>query len=520
MRQQSLIPAWQEHNVEFETLGAVQRHQIDALGTLFAFRVHHQADMLHEAGQSVELLHEADQLFQIFELRLRLRRLLGLPHCGVAGLIEDQLGKLGMAHRVDGRAPAVERCDEVGKALARFRLQLLGLDDEPRRLHQRHAMGAGKLVQRFQARFAQATSRRIGDALEFQIVGRVEGHVEIGGRVPDLLPLVEARAADHAIGEAERDEAILEGAHLKARPHQDGDLAQVLPLALKLLDILADDAGFLLIVPAALHLDLLAVGAVGAERLAEPPLIVGDEAGSCAEDVGGGAVVTLEPDDLGAWEVGFEAEDVVDLGAAPAIDRLVVVPDAADVPAALGQQTQPQILGDVGVLILVDQHEVEALLILRKHIGVFLEQPEIFKQQIAEIRCVQLLEPLLIERIKLAALAVGEGEGFAFRHPLWREPAILPAIDHGGKQPRRPPLLVDVLGLQKLLHQPDLVVGVEHGERRLQIDELGMTAQDLDADGVEGAEPRHALDHAADQLSDPGLHLPRRLVGEGHGEDL
>ena len=101
MRQQSFIPAWQEHHVEFETLGAVQRHQIDALGTLFAFRVHHQADMLHEAGQSVELIHEADQLFQIFELRLRLRRLLGLPHCGVAGLIEDQLGKLGMAHGVD-----------------------------------------------------------------------------------------------------------------------------------------------------------------------------------------------------------------------------------------------------------------------------------------------------------------------------------------------------------------------------------------------------------------------------------
>ena len=132
-------------------------------------------------------------------------------------------------------------------------------------------MRAGKLVQRFEARFAQATSRRIDDALEFQIVGRVERHVEIGGRVPDLLALIEARAADHAIGEAERDEAILEGAHLKARPHQDGDLAQVLPLALKLLDILADDAGFLLIVPAALHLDLLAGAAVGAERLAERP---------------------------------------------------------------------------------------------------------------------------------------------------------------------------------------------------------------------------------------------------------
>ena len=183
-----------------------------------------------------------------------------------------------MAHGLDHRAPAVEGGDQVGEAFARFWLQLLGLDDEPRRLHQRHVLRAGKLMQRFEARFAQTTPWRVDDALEFQVVSGVEGHVEIGGRVPDLLALIEARAADHAIGEAERDEAILEGAHLKARPHENGDLAQVLPLPLQLLDILADDAGFFLVVPAALHLDLVSGTAVGTQRLAEPPLIVSDEA--------------------------------------------------------------------------------------------------------------------------------------------------------------------------------------------------------------------------------------------------
>ena len=37
---------------------------------------------------------------------------------------------------------------------------------------------------------------------------------------------------------------------------------------------------------------------------------------------------------------------------------------------------------------------------------------------------------------------------------------------------------------------------------------------------MEGAEPRHALDHAADDLADAVLHLARRLVGEGHGQNL
>ena len=68
--------------------------------------------------------------------------------------------------------------------------------------------------------------------------------------------------------------------------------------------------------------------------------------------------------------------------------------------------------------------------------------------------------------------------------------------------------------------QPDLVVDVENGEVAFQPDQLGMAAQDLDTDGMEGAEPRHALDHLADDLADAVLHLARRLVGEGDGEDL
>ena len=77
-----------------------------------------------------------------------------------------------------------------------------------------------------------------------------------------------------------------------------------------------------------------------------------------------------------------------------------------------------------------------------------------------------------------------------------------------------------LLGLEQLLDQADLVVGVEDGEVGLQADQLGVAAQDLHADRVEGAEPGHALDHLADHLADALLHLARRLVGEGDGEDF
>ena len=51
-------------------------------------------------------------------------------------------------------------------------------------------------------------------------------------------------------------------------------------------------------------------------------------------------------------------------------------------------------------------------------------------------------------------------------------------------------------------------------------DQLGVAAQDLHADRMEGAEPRHALDHLADHRADAALHLARRLVGEGDRQDL
>ena len=291
-------------------------------------------------------------------------------------------------------------------------------------------------------------------------------------------------------------------------------------LALRLFDVLADEPRFLLVVPATLDLDLLAQISVGAQRLAEAPLIMGDEARGRAEYMTGGAIVALEPDDLGAGEVGLEAQDVVHLGAAPAIDRLVVIANAANIAGPLREQAQPEILRDVRVLVLVDQHIAEALLIFGEHVGVLLEQPQILEQQIAEIGGVQLLKALLIQRVEVTRPAIGEGEALALRHALGDKPSVLPSIDHGGEHPRRPALLVDILGFEQLLEQPDLIVGVEHGERRLQVHELGMAAQDLDADGMEGAEPGHALDHAADQLADAGLHLAGGLVGEGDGEDL
>jgi len=95
--------------------------------------------------------------------------------------------------------------------------------------------------------------------------------------VADFGALVEARAADHAIGQAEGDEAVFELAHLERGAHQDRDIVEFIAGALKLFDLFADGAGLLFGIPRAGDGDFLAIDILGAQGLAEPAFIMCDQ---------------------------------------------------------------------------------------------------------------------------------------------------------------------------------------------------------------------------------------------------
>ena len=232
------------------------------------------------------------------------------------------------------------------------------------------------------------------------------------------------------------------------------------------------------------------------------------------------AIIALQPHDLGAREVILETQDVVDLGAAPAIDRLVVIAYAADILRALRQQAQPEILRDVRILVLVDQDVAELRMKIPKKIRVFLEDRDVVDEKIAEVAGVQHPQPRLVDLITLDGLAIAEQLRLVRRHPVRRQGPVLPAIDQPGEITRRPALGVEVLGLHDLLAQAHLVIGVEDREGRLQADQLRMLAQDLRRDRVERAEPAQAFARLAEQGERPLAHFAGRLVGEGHRQCL
>ena len=292
--------------------------------------------MLEETGEVLELLHGADELFQILEPSGGIGRAVPLPHVGVAGFVEHHLREPHVRERLLLRAPALERGEKIAQRRARLGLELVGLDYRLRGGGERHAATARVVVQELHRGVAEPALGHIDDALEREVVGRGVDHPQVSQCVANFLALVKAGTADHAIRQAERDEAILELAHLKRGAHQDGDLVErvwiALPVvALELLDLLADRARLFLRIPARGDFDLLAWLVLGPQRLAEPALVMGDEMRSGGEDVSGRAIIALEPNDFGAGKIVLEAKNVVDLGATPAVDRLVVVADAADV---------------------------------------------------------------------------------------------------------------------------------------------------------------------------------------------
>ena len=81
---------------------------------------------------------------------------------------------------------AADADPEARERLARLRLQLLGQDELVRRRHQRDPAGTRVAVDELHRRFAEAALRRVDDALEGEVVGRVRGRPEVGESVADL----------------------------------------------------------------------------------------------------------------------------------------------------------------------------------------------------------------------------------------------------------------------------------------------------------------------------------------------
>ena len=221
-REHAFFPAGEEDEREFEPLGGVDGHDRDLGLAARGVIVHHQADMLEEGAERLIFLHRAGQFGEVFEPARGFGAALGLEHGGVAAFVEHQAGKLGVGQRRRPSSASGRRRRRSGRATVRA----CGVSSSLSSICAA-ASSSGWPVARAKAWMrcdrlvAEPALGGVDDALEGEVVGGLGDQAQVGERVADLGALVEAEAADDLVGEADRDEAVLELARLELGADED-----------------------------------------------------------------------------------------------------------------------------------------------------------------------------------------------------------------------------------------------------------------------------------------------------------
>jgi hypothetical protein len=125
-------------------------------------------------------------------------------------------------------------------------------------------------------RLADATARRVDHPPEGHGVGRVDEQREVGQRVLDLRPLVEARAADYLVGDSIADEHVLEHARLGVGAVEDRDVVARVPLVDEALHLRHHEASFGVLVVELVYVHGIALTQLRPKRLRLARAVVGD----------------------------------------------------------------------------------------------------------------------------------------------------------------------------------------------------------------------------------------------------
>ncbi len=129
-------------------------------------------------------------------------------------------------------------------------------------------------------------------------------------------------------------------------------------------DTVNHKARFIQFVESAVQRYRFAVNAVSPQLFTQTPVVVFNQSVRRAKDVAGRAVILLQTNGLRAGEIIEEALDVLYLGPAPAVDRLVIVADNHHLTGIARQQTNPGVLNVVGILEFVHQDVSKPLAIV------------------------------------------------------------------------------------------------------------------------------------------------------------
>ena len=145
----------------------------------------------------------------------------------------------------------------------------------------------------------------------------------------------------------------------------------------------------------------MAIRVIGRQLLGFALTVVGDEMSGGRQNRLGAAIVLFQGDDPGAGEIPLEIKNVADIRATPFVNALIRITHDAQVRLVDGKTARNGVLGLVGVLVFVDEHELETMIELGAKLGIVLQSQCRPKQQVVEIEGVRLAHGFLINRINM-----------------------------------------------------------------------------------------------------------------------
>ncbi len=191
------------------------------------------------------------------------------------------------------------------------------------RLEQRYPTRLGVGHEPLERGVADTAARPVGDPQQRHRVGRVVENGEVRDGILDLGPLVEPWAADHLIRDLLAHQDVLEHAALRVGPVEDGDLGSRPAVVDETRDLRRDEARLGVLVLDLDDLHRLTLSELREETLGLAVPVVLDHRVGGAENRVRRAVVLLESDRARPGKVALEVEDVADVGATEAVDRIV-----------------------------------------------------------------------------------------------------------------------------------------------------------------------------------------------------
>ena len=223
------------------------------------------------------------------------------------------------------------------------------------RLPHRDPALRGYLSDALDGRVADAARRIVDDAAESLVVARVDNQADITHQVADLLVVVERRTLVDAVGDAAAPQVLFQHERLVVGAVENRRLGPFVAGGPHAVAQVGDHRfGLFAVVVSPQHTDFLAPVAGRKTSLFQPFGIMLNYRICCINNRLCRTIILLQLKYLRSGKIFLKCQNIIDRSSTERIDRLRIVAHDADPRMILRKAPDNDILGIVGILILID----------------------------------------------------------------------------------------------------------------------------------------------------------------------